>query len=579
MSTKKNKSLFQRLLCLGLILVLLLSLAGCVEPTPTDPSQNLQGSTGQVTTAPTTAPTEPTTAPTEPTTAPTEPTTQPKPTQTRRKLVFELTQEDVDEFYRLLNECEALSLAGEDLEAIDACTELLDAQYEYLGAQRTIAMILHRCDLTDSTLNDQYMECVDICTEAYKQYMEMTRRVYLSDTPAKDYLFEDWTEEEIAMLLAFEGEIADLNARNEEITEEYRVASKDEIRIPLYIEFIQNNNSIAQHYGYDNYYDYAFDLVYERDYTPDQMETLRAFARQYLASAYDAAMTNYRISMSELSEAEYNIVADIVNNQFDKTRKNYVNLYLDAMPEGMAEIMYQMIKVDSVFTNSKKADGGAFTTTIGDISFCYFGPGYFNSSTVIHEAGHYYASRFTDLGAIPLDLAETHSQGNEWLFAYFLKDHMLQKPYDAFVDYRLYNDMWIIMVSLMVDEFEQRVYTTDVSNFTAEDFDALMESVATQYFKMSYVMDDIVDIGEYWRAVVVDQPVYYLSYGISAMSAMELYAMALEDFDAAVASYQILCEEFQEDLVYLGNLNAAGLNSPFDEEFYIKLVEIINSRS
>ena len=131
----------------------------------------------------------------------------------------------------------------------------------------------------------------------------------------------------------------------------------------------------------------------------------------------------------------------------------------------------------------------------------------------------------------------------------------------------------------MIDEFEQIIYSTDVSNFTAEDFDAVMESVATKYFKMSYVTSDITDIGAYWRAVVVDQPVYYLSYGISAMSAMELYAMALEDFDAAVAAYQMLCEEFQEDLAYLGNLEAAGLNSPFDEEFYVKLLQIINSRA
>jgi hypothetical protein len=320
-------------------------------------------------------------------------------------------------------------------------------------------------------------------------------------------------------------------------------------------------------------------MVYERDYDAEDMEIVRQYGKQYLTEAFEKSLRSFNNSMGSLSDAEYNIVVDFVNNQFDKTRRNYVNLYLDAIPESMSEIMTTMIKVDSVFTNSKKADKGAFTTTIGDISFCYFGPGYFSSSTVIHEAGHYYASRFTDLGAIPLDLAETHSQGNEWLFVHFLKDYILPMAYDALINYRLYSDLNTIMLCLMIDEFESRIYSMDVSNFTAADFDAVMESVVTQYFKMSYVNENMTDINAYWRAVVVDQPVYYISYGVSAMASIGLYSMAVEDFDAALAAYQTLCENPQEDLVFLGNIAAVGLNGPFDEEFYIELMEILNSRS
>jgi oligoendopeptidase F len=175
-------------------------------------------------------------------------------------------------------------------------------------------------------------------------------------------------------------------------------------------------------------------------------------------------------------------------------------------------------------------------------------------------------------------LAETHSQGNEWLFAHFLKEHIAAKPYNTMINYRLYNDMRTIFISLLIDEFEHRVYTTDISGYTAADFDALMESVCTQYFTMSYVTQDVVDINTYWRLIVVDQPVYYLSYGMSAMASIDLYTMALEDFDAAIAAYQTLCEEPQEELGFLGNLKAAGLNGPFDEEFYIELAQILAKR-
>ena len=135
------------------------------------------------------------------------------------------------------------------------------------------------------------------------------------------------------------------------------------------------------------------------------------------------------------------------------------------------------------------------------------------------------------------------------------------------------------MVCLMVDEFEAKVYTTDISEFTAEDFDALMETVATQYFSMAYITNYITDIQYYWRMVVVDQPVYYISYAVSAITALDLYTLAVEDYAAAVAAYQLLCENLDEELGLLGNVNAAGLAGPFQEVFYQRLANLVEGHT
>ncbi len=563
-----NYNLFKRLLCMAMILVMLLSLVACGESS-TDTNSTTQS------TAPATQPTTESTAPSE-TTQPTE-STQPEPET--NELFFELTQEDVDAYYAYLTDCETLSIAGEDMDAIEAASEVLDEAYEYLFEQRSIAMIQHYTHTKDEALEKQYLDCVEICTDAYDAYIQMARRVYLSDSPAKDMLFEGWTEQDIQDLLNYDEQVAQLQQRNSEIEVEYRASNDDNVKIPLYIELVQNNNQIAQIYGYDNYYVYAYERVYERDYTPDTLIQMRQHAKFYLTSCFTTAYSNFEKSFySGLEYIDQLGIQDFLYRAYDALGRNYVELYLNSVPEEMRDVMYRMLEVDSLFTNAFDSMEGAFTTTIGDRSYCYYGPGYASTNTVLHEAGHYFASRYTDLNAIPLDLAETHSQGNEWLFAKFLGENMSAKRYGALLDYMLYEDIAMILICLMVDEFEQFVYTTDVTNFTARDFDAIMNRVTAEYFPGVNVSETLADMNSYWRAVVVDQPVYYVSYAVSSVAAMSLFTMAQEDYDAAMAAYMKLCMEPLEDAGFLGNIQAAGLYSPFDETFYQQLKQLLEER-
>ena len=133
----------------------------------------------------------------------------------------------------------------------------------------------------------------------------------------------------------------------------------------------------------------------------------------------------------------------------------------------------------------------------------------------------------------------------------------------------------MILICLMVDEFEQIVYTTDISGYTAEDFDNLMNSVVSQYFTPEYMKENVTDVNAYWREVVVDQPVYYISYAVSVISAIDLYTVALNDFEGAAEIYRKLCEEPAIEAGFLGNITAAGLSTPFDEAFYIRLRDLV----
>ena len=494
-------------------------------------------------------------------------------------LVYTLTQQDVDSFYAALEQCEALSLLGSDLDAIDGAVEELETYLDFFDAQNSIATILHYSHTKDTALEKQYLDCVEIYTKASDAYKQMIKRVYLSDSPAKDHLFEGWTEEDIARLLAYNELVAQLQQRNAQIGVEYRSSEDDEYKIQLYIEFVGNNNTIAQIYGYDNYYTYAYRDVYGRDYDAASVEQMRKYAQQYLMECNYMAMENLYVSMFQLTTVGQLAVENFLYQDYNTLSKNYVELYIDALPQDMADALRTMLSKDSLFTNASDAMEGAFTTTIADRSYCFFGPGYASSKTVLHEGGHYFASRYTDLYAVPLDLAEVQSQGNEWLFIRFVKDHMALNRYNAVVDYLLYEATATILISLMVDEFEQIVYSSDLTGFTAKDFDAIMDQVSLRYYPEGDVSYMLTDMQYYWRAVVVEQPVYYISYAVSATAAIGLYTVSIADFDGALQIYHKLCTTPNLELGFLGNLQQAGLGSPFEVGFYQDLVQLLLGRS
>lgn len=527
---------------------------------------------------PDTALTEPsledTQSPTEATEPPTE-VTEP----VSDELVFELTDGDVEQFYAYLEECETLVMEGDDAEAAERSALALDEQYLYLEGQCCIAQVLYYCHMEDDTLSDQYLESDKMIQQATNDYKQMLRRVYLSDSPLKEMLFEGWTELELKMLEYYTEEVMELQVRNTEILVECEDMSEAELEegiVPLYIEFVRNNNRIAQIYGYDNYYVYAYEIGYFRDYAPEEIEKVRQYTADYLLPMLEEALADFTEGYQELNYFEMMELSEFLMENYDTLDEDYMESYLDALPASVSSEIRYMLEHDCVIPDSSDALEGAFTTAIGTRSYCFFGPGYADVLTVLHEGGHYYGSMYTDLNAIPLDLAETQSQGNEWLFISYLEEEMDGELYEVLLDYRLASDASVVIVSLIVDEFEELVYTTDISDFTAEDFDALMDQVCQRYGGVDYTAENIGDMYYYWRAVVVRQPVYYVSYGVSALAAMDLYTVAEEDFDKAVEIYRELNENVDIEDGFLGNLEEAGLRGPFDEELYRALLDLVD---
>jgi hypothetical protein len=228
-------------------------------------------------------------------------------------------------------------------------------------------------------------------------------------------------------------------------------------------------------------------MVYDRDYGPEEVEQMRKLAKDHMTLTLDKAYKKFNGAYQKLDSYEQKKVIAFLYNDYTTLPVDYIGKYLNVSTGSLKEHTENMLAYDSLFSKFGSSRSGAFTTTIGDRSYCFFGREYQSVSTVIHEAGHYYASRFTDLGSIPLDLAEVHSQGNEMMFMANVGKTMKASEFSAIINYNMYNNVAMILICLMVDEFEQIVYSKkDISKFTAADFDAIMDSVVSQYMDVNY---------------------------------------------------------------------------------------------
>lgn len=520
--------------------------------------------------------TQPTTQETQTSTETTEATEATKPSEdlpsAEELLKYTLTQEELSKYYADLESCKTMALEGTDREGLEALSDSLDEQYENIQKQQTIAFVNYSRDQTDEEATQLHLDATDKLTKAYDAMMLMLREVNASESPIKDVLFEDWTEEDLKMLSAYTSEIAQLEKENEELVVQYQALSQEELAegiIPLYQKLIANNNRIAQIYGYDNYYTYGYDVVYARDYTTDTVQQARDYAIKYLVPTVPAILQQFALGFQSLDQEGQQVVAAFMEGSYQDTDKDYVNLYIDSLPEDLQAVMNHLWQYDrAIFADSTGAKEGAFTVNIGDDAICFFGPGYDGTLTLVHEMGHYASTLNLDLDECPMDLAELHSQGNEWLFMNELQDALDPKVYAVIRDYKMYMDMCTILVSFMVDDFEERIYTTNVSGYTKEDFDAVAEEVCQAYGGADFVNNYLTDFQSYWRLVVMESPVYYVSYAMSDVAALNLYTIASQDREKAYEIYGHLLKDVDLDLGFQENLKKVGLSGPFDSEVY-----------
>ena len=520
--------------------------------------------------------------------------------------------ESVEKYDQAIHAYEKPSALWDENQAFEVKFNAFYDDLMYLVEQYQYAYVFY-CVNTNANTTAAYDFVTEFRTNAISDFYKLYRMIY--ETKFREYFYDKheggWTDEDIDQALTMSDsyggeEYAALNTRIHEIEvehEEIKNQDTDKKVLELYEEFVSLQNQLARLAGYDNYPEYAYANVYDREYSPEDVALMRGYVKEHLTPVYTSILNGYLASsnagglLQGTIESEYfnaltedsifnsNIATDLVGEYFKK---------MASTTAGEQEIDFYH-HANELFKNGNYYTGtyeGAYNYWIPaqETSILYFGPdSYSGAFTFVHEFGHYYSDVYNKGISYSYDLAETHSQGNEMLFLSFLEDALpksiLRKIYDKVYYDNLFNMFAIVMLATAVDEFEYCVYTGTApdgtpATYTAKDYDGLFSQIMGSYGIRGSLNES------YWRYVTIPAPSYYISYAMSALPCVELLSVAeTEGFEAAQAIYfklftfteddaNVEIDEAGDTIIKIGygeTLEYIGLHSIFDENLYTTL--------
>ncbi|MBO4682649.1 MAG: hypothetical protein J5618_02180 [Bacilli bacterium] len=340
-------------------------------------------------------------------------------------------------------------------------------------------------------------------------------------------------------------------------------------------QVISKGGEYAAYYGYDNYLDYVYENWFNRNYKYDFVEDYVALVDQYVIPAAQYYENNVNDSVIKKTSKKKLFESFTSGNIADETyfKGDLLDAYVKQMGSSMSGA-YDHMKNDGyfIFSNDPNSLGTAYVASGMDEPLIFFSSGYQNVSTIVHEFGHYHAEYSNpNNGSFPFDIEETHSQGNEMLFARYLSEYYKDSPdldvYQYIQDYSVYSMLSDSILPAAVAKVESYVFENlDKTN------SEILSGVNTIMSKYRALYPDGYDmIYAYWAAPIVSAVGYYISYATSAVASATIYIEARQDFETAKSKY-LKFVAYPEECNDINTIfNYAGIDSPLEESTLQKL--------
>lgn len=332
----------------------------------------------------------------------------------------------------------------------------------------------------------------------------------------------------------------------------------------IYQELVKTRVQIAKKLGYDNYSDYAYDIL-GRDYKKEDAAKFEENVLKYIAPLYQKVDGKYGDKIFALGDGKVDVAGGMP----------YLEKALNAeFPKAMQDAFAYMKQHGLyVFDDNKNMLQAGYTTSIGNEPFMFINTSsYKDADTLFHEFGHYY--NFYLMGDIiwndsnNLDLAEVHSQGLETLmFAYY--EDIFGDDTELMEIACLKNLLGSILQGACEDEFQQKVF--EKPDMSLDEMNKLHGELFEKY--MGYSIEyEWVDIHHHFEV-----PFYYISYATSATSALEIWMMSISNREDALQAYRNITQ-YTMNTKYLEPLKASGLSNPFDSDLIKNIADQIKQQ-
>lgn len=348
--------------------------------------------------------------------------------------------------------------------------------------------------------------------------------------------------------------------------------AENEAAGPIFLELLALRREVAELNGCDSYADYAYEVLYGRDYTPGRARDLSERVAEELGPLYT------RIVEERYDELDALLALPGVDGE---TIWQALGPCLSDLHPDLGSAWEYMVDhhLYDVEASPDKAFAG-YTVPLAQYgtAFIFDSPygGYQDYSSLIHEFGHFAQAHYDPTPALwawaNTDLGEVHSQGLEALFTHYAED-LFPGNGEGFAWATVWGMVDSAMEGCMYDRFQQEVYALD--DPTLEEVNALFKQISEEF---GYSYDDGEEQSFFWveNGHTFSQPFYYISYATAALTSLDLWLTAREDWEGAVDAYMAL-SAMDDDVSYTSALARVGLPSVFRRETVPALAQALNA--
>lgn len=330
-----------------------------------------------------------------------------------------------------------------------------------------------------------------------------------------------------------------------------------------YLQLVQVRREMAKEAGYTAYETYATDM-YGRDYTAEDAKQFCKNVKTYIVPLYETIFKQIeknRDFQKELASFENNTTQDIMDR---------VAVVVEGISPELSKIYTYMCRNGLYDFGEPKPErvAGAYTVGMPYYKDAYLFANkentYSDYQTILHEFGHFASYCYDETPELfrgfSVDVAEIQSQALELLALHEI-DNVFGERADTYTLMELSDILFAIMSAAMMYEFEEVVYKQP--NMTLDDMNRLFAQIQTQYhatFFPAYenACYDWVDVTH-----VFDSPMYYIGYGTSAFSALNIWLLSQQDYDAAVQTYFDIVK-YASNSSYQNVVEVCDLENVFD---------------
>lgn len=487
---------------------------------------------------------------------------------------FKYEHYSLNEMNKLSDKLGLLITQSNKSDEIWDCIEDMMLEIDYIQSLYTYAQIQVSIDYTNKYYisekdynNNLYSDAIDVMGLAISKALKSDYRKELLDD---DFFYLEYYDDYVV------DESQNNSKLSEYLTQYYNIyediSNIDNLSNDKYNKL---KNKLADIYSNiistyrDIYKDYNTYFVYywNRDFSTEEIKEMREYIKKYIVPLYADLDKNGETT---------DILYTYKKNMDEKSILDNINKYMGDISSDMKTAFDYMRKLNLYYIGREKnnIDEG-YTTELYYYNEPYiylYGLGnFFDFKSMIHEFGHFYHyyndDNYTMNVSSDLEASEVHSQALELLFLDYYDEIFGDEAYPL-RKAMLCDMLGSIVQGCFVDEFEQTVFDSKNTKWSADELSELFGNLSKEYGLYESGFD-----ADSWMLIphIYESPGYYISYAVSALIALDIWENSLTDKEGAVQQY--LDFEYLSDYNYLQDIiNEVKLENVFSEN-YVKGIE------